>query len=152
MICLETVKQYCKDYWKIANYDQAMADESQVWHCHHLYEIEYNLSKIDLQALGFYFNRPFDELIFLTPKEHKRLHTEGENHPNYGKEGYWKGKHLTEETKQKIIDSKTKYHITKEELYGLYVLQELSTYKIAKLYGCNPECIRLKLKKYNIEK
>lgn len=158
MINLTYVKQYCQEYWKIENYQEAVNDQSQTWHCHHRHEIEYNLSKIELQALGFYFDRPFCELIFLTPKEHKRLHTEGENHPMYGKEAPNKGKHITKETKTKMSNAMKgnqnglKYHITAEELYDLYVLQGLSTYKIAKMYGCNSQCIWNKLKKYNIKK
>jgi len=47
---------------------------------------------------------------------------------------------------------KSKFMISKEELYNLYVVQGLSTIKIAKMYGCNSETIRYKLKKYNIKK
>lgn len=167
MICLQEVKRYCKEYWKIENFEEAVNDPNQTWHCHHRHEIEYNLSKIELQVMGFYFNRPFCELIFLTPEEHMRLHMkginhEGKNNPNYGKEGYWKGKegywkgkvgpnkgrHHTERTKQKM----TKIHISEEELYDLFVVQGLSTYKIAKKYGCSQVCIWNKLKKYNIKK
>lgn len=179
MICLETVKKFCTEYWLIENYDQAVADESQTWCCHHRREIEYNLSRIELQALGFYFNRPFAELIFLTPEEHKRLHRKGKRHTEEskakmsaarkGKEAPNKGKHLTEEwkqrlsvvkkgthhteeSKQKMSDAKTKFHISVEELYDLYVVQGLSTYKIAELYGCSDTCIYRKLKKFNIRK
>lgn len=194
MINLTYVKQYCKDpiEW-IENYQEAVNDQTQTWHCHHRFETEYNLSKIELQSLGFYFDRPFCELIFLTPKEHKRLHHigkvgpwrgkhrseetkqkmreaklgkyKGENNPNYGKESPMRGKHHTEETKQKIREArlgthvseetkqkKTKFHISEEELYDLYISQGLSTFKIAKMYGCTHWCIGLKLKKYNIQK
>lgn len=146
MINLTYIKQYCKDpiEW-IENYQEAVNDQTQTWHCHHRFETEYNLSKIELQALGFYFDRPFCELIFLTPEEHKRLHRKGENHPMYGK-------HLTVETKQKISNKMVKFHISAEDLSELYILKGLTTFKIAKLYGCTPECIRLKLKKYNIRK
>lgn len=163
MICLQTVKRFCKEYWKVENYDQAMADESQTWHCHHRYEIDYNLSKLELQALGFYFNRPFDELIFLTPEEHISLHKAGENHHMYGKEGTFKGKHHTEESKAKMRVAKEgkyegennpnyKYHITEEELYDLYIVQGLSRKQIKELYGCSSTSIQLKLKKFNIRK
>lgn len=151
MICLQEVKRYCQEYWKIENYQEAVNDQSQTWHCHHRFEIDHNMSVLELQALGFYFGRPFCELTFLTPKEHKRLHMKGND---------WnKGKQFPEEWKQKRSAARKgennpnyKYHITEEELYGLYVVQGLSTYKIAKIYGCGSETIRLKLKKYNITK
>ena len=176
MICLETVKRYCKEYWKIANYDQAMADTTQTWACHHRFEIECNLSTIDLQAMGFYFNRPFYELIFLTPYDHKSLHHKGkiiseetktkmreiklgkyvgENNPMYGKEGCWHNKKrepFSDEWKRKISDTLTQINISVEELYDLYVVQGLSQSKIAKIYGCSQGCIFLKLKKHNIKK
>lgn len=79
MICLERVKQFCKDdYTKIKNYDLAIADKEQTWHCHHVLELtldnEYAHSRDDLKRMDMYYNRPYFELIFLTPKEHKKLH------------------------------------------------------------------------------
>lgn len=144
MICLKEVKKYCQEYKLIKNYQEAVNDNTQTWHCHHRFEIEYKLSKIELQAMGFYFNRPFEELIFLTPEEHMRLHQ--------------KGKPKSEEFKQKMSGSRKgnqnslKYHIPEEELYDLYIVQGLTQKQIAELYGCNPMCIWHKLKKHNIKK
>ena len=133
MICLQTVKQFCKEYWKVENYDQAVADKEQTWHCHHRHEIDWALPKEELISVGRYYDVHYSELIFLTPEEHKRLHMKG-NTWNKGNQN-----HL-------------KHHITADELYDLYVVQGLSTYKIADLYGCSNQCIWLKLKKYNIKK
>lgn len=79
MICLETVKKFCKNYAKIENYDKAMADTTQTWECHHRLEcIEtgavVNSSRQDLIDWGIYYDRPADELIFLTASEHIGLH------------------------------------------------------------------------------
>lgn len=169
MICLQEVKKYCKEYWLIENYDQAMADKSQTWHCHHRHEIDWALPKEELIAIGRYYDVHYSELIFLTPKEHVRLHKTGENNPNYGKEGVFKGKQHTEETKHKMSESAResikkrgghggennpnyKYHITEEELYDLYIVQDLQQKEIAVIYGCSPTVIRHNLKKYNIIK
>lgn len=89
-------KYYCKDYKNIENYDKAKADDFKGWQCHHRLETwtsdgERRLIDItadELKALGMYYNRPAEELIFMTICEHSRLHM--------------KGKHLSEETKKKI--------------------------------------------------
>lgn len=175
MICLQEVKRYCQEYWKIENFQEAVNDRTQTWHCHHRHEIDWALPREELISIGRYYDVHYSELIFLTPEEHNRLHHKGEKHPNYGKhhteetrekisstlKGKFSGenhpmygKHHTEETKQKMRGNQNslKYHITKEELYDLYVLQGLSTHKIAALYECSWFCIYHKLKKYNIKK
>lgn len=183
MICLQEVKKYCQEYYLIENYQEAVNDQTQTWHCHHRHEIDWDLSREELIAIGRYYDVHYSELIFLTHREHNILHNTGENNPMYGKhhteevkdkisdslkgenspmygkEGYWKGKegtfkgkHHTEESKKRISEGITKYHITAEELYDMYVVQGLSMYRIAKIYNCNPETIRFKLKKFNIKK
>ena len=75
MIC-KNIKKICKDYKQIENYQKAIRDKTRVWHCHHKLEIheDYLNSKDDLIAMGLYYNRPPEELIFLTPEEHGSLH------------------------------------------------------------------------------
>lgn len=66
-------KKFCKeDISKIENYELAINDKTQTWHCHHRRETIY--SKKDLIEISEYYNRPAIELIFLTPSEHKALH------------------------------------------------------------------------------
>lgn len=89
-------KYYCKDYENIENYDKAKADDFKNWEVHHRLETHnsdgerrlVDITADELKALDMYYNRPADELIFLTIYEHSRLHM--------------KGKHLSEETKKKI--------------------------------------------------
>ena len=96
-------KMYCKeDISKIKNYDKAIADTTQVWHCHHMTETWWNCTAKDLIKNECYYNRKACELIFLTSKEHNRLHNigkklseetrkkcstvkKGKNHPLYSK-------------------------------------------------------------------
>lgn len=102
MICLRTVKQFCKEYWKIKNYQEAVNDKTQTWHCHHIHEIDWVLPRKELIAIGRYYDVHYSELIFLTPAEHKSLH-------HKGKVGHWKGKKrepFSEEWKQKMSASK----------------------------------------------
>ena len=70
-------KSYCKeDISLIENYDKAINDKEHIWDCHHKLEIGegYTNSTEDLKMMNLYFNRPANELIFLTKKEHARLH------------------------------------------------------------------------------
>ena len=89
MIDIYRAKKFCKeDISKIENYDKAISDITQTWHCHHRTEIWWNCSKKDLIANECYYNRKACELIFLTPEEHVKLHH--------------KNKIVSEETKQKM--------------------------------------------------
>ena len=100
MISAETVKKYCsEDISKIENYDKAIADTTQVWECHHRDEIgvlpsgmiDYR-SKAELIKNNMYYGCLANELIFLTPAEHRRLHH--------------KSKTLSSDTKAKISEAK----------------------------------------------
>ena len=89
MIDVYRAKKFCKeDISKIENYDKAISDTTQTWHCHHRTEIWWNCSKKDLIDNECYYNRKACELIFLTPEEHVKLHH--------------KNKIVSEETKQKM--------------------------------------------------
>ena len=65
----------CEDISLIENYDNAIADTTQTWECHHRRGTIY--SGKDLKEIGEYYNRPASELIFLTPTAHRRLHFKG---------------------------------------------------------------------------
>lgn len=106
---------YCKDYEDIENYDKAKADNFKGWHCHHRLQTWtsdgerrlVDISAAELKALGMYYNRPAEELIFLTTKEHRQLHTKG-------KQGYWKGKTFSQEHKNKISEASIGKHLSEE--------------------------------------
>ena len=91
----------CEDPSLIENYDKAINDNSQIWECHHRFEIDKNLSRHQLIEQNLYLNRPACELIFLTKSDHTTLHNTyrtGEKHPLYGK-------HQSEETRRKRSES-----------------------------------------------
>ena len=101
MINERQARKFCKeDISKIKNYDKAIADTTQMWHCHHMTETWWNCSKKELIKNECYYNRKACELIFLTPAEHVRLHK--------------KGRTLSEEQRRKISES-LKDHIVSEE-------------------------------------
>ena len=92
-------KSYCNESLSlIENYKKAIADKEQTWQCHHRRELE--TPRKELIKTGEYYNRPASELIFLTHSEHKALH--------------FKGKHLSEEHKQKISEASKGKPLTEE--------------------------------------
>ena len=110
MINERSAKKYCKeDISKIKNYDKAIADTTQVWHCHHMTETWWNCSAQELIDNECYYNRKACELIFLTPEEHKSLHNKGkflsEEHRKKLSEAK-KGKLLSEEHRKKLSEAK----------------------------------------------
>lgn len=112
MINETNAKRFCKDYTKIENYELAMNDKMQTWDCHHRNEQYY--PKKDLIKLGLYSDCPPCELIFLTKKDHKKLHStfwyfeetkRKISETKKGKPSWNKGKkpyEMTEETKKKM--------------------------------------------------
>ena len=93
MIDEKIARKYCKeDLSKIKNYDKAIADKTQTWHCHHMTETWWNCTKKDLIDNECYYHRKACELIFLTPAEHHKLHN--------------KGKHRSDDTRRKISEAK----------------------------------------------
>ena len=91
-------EKFCKDYENIENYDKAKKDNFKGWHCHHRLETHnsdgerrlVDISQEELKALETYYDRPANELIFLTSREHN---------------AYRKGRHLSEEHKKKVSEA-----------------------------------------------
>ena len=134
MIDVYRAKKFCKeDLSKIENYDKAISDTTQTWHCHHRTEIWWNCSKKDLIDNECYYNRKACELIFLTPEEHVKLHhknkivsEETKQKMSKAQKGKprsvesirkrsetVKGRPLSEETKKKIAEARKKYFAKK---------------------------------------
>lgn len=105
MISLKAVKSYCKDFTKIENYEKAVADTATSWHCHH--RLEEFVSVDWLKKHNDYYNVSPNELIFLTPSEHMRIHHQGNKNQMYGKvtKGYTGKKH-SDITKKKMSESR----------------------------------------------
>ena len=95
MVCFKSVERFCKDYTKIENYEIAV-NSSEMYACHHRLETHtsdgerrlVDISKQELIALGMYYNRPPEELVFMQRGKHTSLH--------------WKDKKLSETTKAKL--------------------------------------------------
>ena len=93
---------------KIENYEKALNDKTQIWHCHHRLELtldgEFAHTPEELNRLGVYYKRPYYELIFLTPSQHRKLHGAGLKESS--REKMSKASKLNRQTKQ--IESPTK--------------------------------------------
>lgn len=106
-------KRFCKEPEKIENYEKAKAGNFVGWECHHRLETHtsdgerrlVDITVAELKALGMYFDRPPEELIFLTKVEHASLLN--------------KGKKFSEEHKKKI--SEAKKNMSDETRYKLCI-------------------------------
>ena len=122
-------KQYCKEPEKIENYEKAKKDDFVGWECHHRLEThtsdgkrrDVDIPQKELKALRMYYNRPPEELIFLTIKEHNAFNKgkkrsdetrrklseakKGEKNPNYGKPAWNKGKPLSADHKNRLSEA-----------------------------------------------
>ena len=110
MINVKEVQKYCKeDISKIKNYDLAIADTTQTWHCHHMTETWWNCTAKDLIENECYYGRKACELIFLTAEEHCRLHNKvrifSEETRRKMSEAK-KGQILSDETRKKMSEAK----------------------------------------------
>ena len=140
MISMNKAHKLCRDdISKIENYDKAIADTTQTWHLHHRLELtldgEFALTAAQLKMHDMYYHRPYYELIFLTPAEHRRIHNIGQSSETRekrvntlmghsvseesrrkmsesairqnrtGKNSPWYGKHHSEESKKKMSES-----------------------------------------------
>jgi hypothetical protein len=77
MVSERQAKRLCSNYSQIENYEKAVSDKTQTWHCHHRLELKcpvYKPKAKELMEYGLYYDRPPEELIFLTPQEHIYLH------------------------------------------------------------------------------
>lgn len=109
MISEHQVSKYCcGEISDIENYEAAMNDTSKVWHCHHRNEIqgESRYSAIDLMDMGLYWRRPPQELIFLTPREHRSLHNIHTDSTKQKISAKNKGRKWSEESKKRFSESR----------------------------------------------
>lgn len=93
MINKKQAEKFCSEQVElIENYEKAMSDTTQTWHCHHIWETMLDYSKQELIEIDEYYGIPACNLIFLTPAEHMIAHHTG--------------KPRNEETRRKISNSR----------------------------------------------
>ena len=118
-------RYYCKDIENVENYEAAKKDDFVGWECHHRLEThtpdgkrrDADIGYKELKALGLYYNRPAEELIFLTTREHNAF--------KKGKTAWNKGKKMSEEYCRKMREShKGKQVGEKNSFYGRHHTEE----------------------------
>lgn len=127
----ECYKKYSDRFTEIENYEKALKDPKEIWVVHHRLETHFSdgttrpvkaqLTKDELIALDVYYNRPPEELIFLTRAEHAKLHytnkprtedvkqkisraNKGKPSWNKGKSAWNKGLPASTETREKLSE------------------------------------------------
>ena len=121
------LKVVCRNPELIENYELAKADNFKGWVIHHRLETistgaVVTSTRQDLIDWGIYYDRPADELIYLTRAEHNKIHAaeipeetrkrisnslKGKNTWTKGNQTWWLGRHHTEEAKLKISKAST---------------------------------------------
>ena len=136
MINEKQARKYCKeDISKIKNYEKAIADTTQVWHCHHMTETWWNCTAKDLIENECYYNRKACELIFLTHTEHRRLHQKGKKYSEGSRRKIseaLKGKKKSEEHCKKMSESlkgRTVWNKGKHNIYSDETIKKMSEAK-----------------------
>lgn len=124
MINEKQARKYCKeDISKIKNYDKAIADTTQIWHCHHMTETWWNCTAKELIENECYYNRKACELIFLTHSEHRRLHQKGKKYSEESRRKMSeanKGRIFSEEHRKKLSDALKGRNVWNKGKHNIY--------------------------------
>lgn len=120
----KSILKFCKDYTRIENYDKAVNDPDETWLLHHRLETHFSdgierpynahLSRAELIGLDMYYNRPPEELIFLTRSDHSILHMKSVETRQKQSEAMKVLHKLTEGTRRKSPEVKRKRHLSEE--------------------------------------
>ena len=111
-------KKYCCEPLELVeSYAAAEADNFAGWCIHHRLEIQQDkrVSRQELKDKDLYFHRPASELVFMKVSEHHSLHHKDKvisaearkriSEALKGEKCYIFGKHLSEETRQKMSEA-----------------------------------------------
>jgi transposase len=63
-----------------------------------------------------------------------------------------RGRVWNDQQRKRQSEAKTKFKVTKEELFNLYVIEQKSTTEIARIFGVGAETVRKRLEEYGIQR
>ena len=111
----KSIKELCKDFTKIENYEEAVNDKNELWTCHHRMEEVFSCK--ELMRAGWYYNRRPEELIFIKSSEHfgnPKLHYSVRERirKQVGKPSGTLGRVMPEEEKKKRSKALKEYNAT----------------------------------------
>ena len=126
-------ERFCKDYENIENYDKAKVDNFKGWDCHHRLETwtsdgerrQIDTTVAELKALGMYYNRPANELIFLRKSEHTALRKVSLETRNKLSDI---GKNISEETRKKLSMANKGHPVSEETRNKISTANKGNTY------------------------
>ena len=106
-------KSYCENIEQVENYELALNDDFKEWDCHHRLETHnydgerrlVDISCKELKALGMYYDRPPEELIFMRRRDHLTLHNANVTRRQRISKSKI-GIHRSEETKRKVSETR----------------------------------------------
>ena len=126
-------ERFCKCYEDIENYQKAKADNFKGWDCHHRLETHnsdgerrlVDITVAELKALGMYYNRPANELVFLRKGEHTALRKVSSETRNKLSEA---GKNISEETRKKLSMASKGHPVSEETRNKIGAANKGNTY------------------------
>ena len=104
-----------------------------------------DITQKELKALNMYYNRPAEELIFLTKSEHNILHNKGKHHSEEARRKMAesaKGKKISEESKKKNSEAhKGKKHSEESKKKIRSTMKKLHWYNNGEINTRAKECL-----------
>ena len=136
MINERNVKLYCsEDLSLIENYNEAINDKEQIWHCHHRLETELGLSQQELIDSNRYYKVEAKYLIFLIEKEHLTLHRINKTHSDETKLKMSKSQKLRKRHKLNLSDEQRKTISERSRYYASHISEETRLKRSLSLKG-----------------
>lgn len=126
-------ERFCKCYEGIENYQKAKKDNFKGWDCHHRLETHnsdgerrlVDITVAELKALGMYYNRPAEELIFLRKGEHTALRKVSDSTKKKLSDA---GKNISEETRKKLSMANKGHPVSEETRNKIGTANKGNTY------------------------
>lgn len=114
----KNITAFCINFQQIENYNAAINDKNETWHCHHRLELrdDYINTREELKMMNLYYDRPPEELIFMRSKDHMKLHQNHEKSMEHRRKKlleYHHGPDWSEEDQENFVRKRNRRHCNK---------------------------------------